>query len=102
MSWKDTIRKESMSRDLTEMYGQGYIDRLTSMNAKYMDEVILDADGETLEVDLDQLESAERKLPYYHGRIKQYLERVISEHRGQISRKSLEMAEELGIDVTIG
>lgn len=93
------IRKESMARDLSEIYGPDYIDRLTSMNAKFMDEVLLEADGESLEVDLDQLESAERKLPRYDGRIKQYLERVISEHRGQISRNTLKIAEELGIDI---
>tara|TARA_R100001510_G_C7617598_1_gene179318 strand:+ start:185 stop:499 length:315 start_codon:yes stop_codon:yes gene_type:complete len=100
MSWKDMIRKESMARDLSEMYGPDYIDRLTSMNAKYRDEVILEADGESLEVDLDQLESAKRELPYYDGRIKQYLERVISEHRGQISRETLKIAEELDIDIS--
>ena len=99
MSWKDMIRKESMARDLSEMYGPDYIDRLISMNAKFMDEVVLEADGETLEVDLDQLESARGELPYYDGRIKQYLERVISEHSGQISRDTLKIAEELGIEV---
>ena len=99
MTWKNVIRKESMARDLTEMYGRDYIDRLTDNAAKYLDEVVLDADGETLEVDLDQLESAERELPNYEGRIKQYLQRVISEHKGQISRKTLKIAEELGIDI---
>ena len=100
MSWKDMIRKESMARDLSEIYGPDYIDRLTSMAAKYSDEVLLEADGESLEVDLDQLESAEKELPYYDGRIKQFLERVISEQRGNISRKSLKIAEELDIDIT--
>ncbi len=99
MTWKNVIRKESMARDLSETYGADYIDRLTDNAAKYLDEVVLDADGETLEVDLDQLESAERELPNYDGRIKQYLQRVISEHRGQISRKTLKIAEELGIDI---
>tara|TARA_R100001163_G_C5067980_1_gene207599 strand:+ start:371 stop:679 length:309 start_codon:yes stop_codon:yes gene_type:complete len=99
MTWKNVIRKESMARDLTETYGRDYIDRLTDSAAEYLDEVILEADGEELEVDLDQLESAERKLPNYDGRIKQYLERVISEHRGQISRNTLKIAEELGINI---
>lgn len=102
MSWKDTLRKESMAGHLSETLGVDYIDRLTQNAAKDLDEVVLDADGETLEVDLDQLESAERELPNYDGRIKQYLQRVISEHRGQISRETLKIAEELGIDVTIG
>lgn len=91
-----------MAGHLSETLGVDYIDRLTQNAAKDLDEVVLDADDETLEVDLDQLESAERELPNYDGRIKQYLQRVISEHRGQISRETLKIAEELGIDVTIG
>jgi len=101
MSWKDMIRKESMARDLSEMYGPDYIDRLTSMNER--DEVILEADDDrSLEIDLSERPSArtELRLGKFTGKIKQFLERVISEHRGIITRETLEIAEELGIEVS--
>lgn len=102
MSWKDMIRKESMARDLSETYGADYIDRLTDSAAEDMDEVILEADDDiSLQIDLDEMPSANTilRLSNYSGKIKQFLDRVISEHRGIITRDTLKIAEELGIEI---
>ena len=102
MTWKNVIRKESMARDLSETYGADYIDRLTDDAAKHKEKVILEADDDiSLEIDLNERPSAntELKLGNYRGKIKQFLERVISEHRGIITRETLKIAEELGIEI---
>lgn len=91
MTWKEVIRKESMARDLSETDSFGDDEHI----------VTLYDDGESLQVDLNGYEDAEELLRRgYTGRIKQYLERVISEHSGMISRNTLKIAKELGIDIS--
>jgi hypothetical protein len=98
MSWKDIIKGDEYSRELG---WPSDIDERIRRLSQYVDYVIFEGLNGELEVDLDQAERAKDYLDEYpSGDIREFLEKVIAETKyGTITRETIPMAEELGIEV---